>query len=82
MRLQQIANGELAMHIRAKAHGYEKKESIFNVNDVLKQLPAEAKAERFAFMGDLWSEMRKRKHRADEPRALAGRWAGPNTCGT
>ena len=50
------------------------------MNDVLKQLPAEAQAEleHFAFMGDLWGEMRKTKQRADEPLALAGRWARPN----
>ena len=49
----------------SKAHGYTKQTDLFDVEEALKQIPEQKKLERFNLMGDLLTEMRGRKRKAD-----------------
>ena len=54
-----------AVHKGAKSGGYAKQKDFFDVSKVLNTMPNEEKQTRFAFCGDLLTEMRKRKSKSE-----------------
>ena len=49
-----------------KAHGYTKQKDVFDIQAALEAIPEKGRNERYNFMGDLLTEMKGRKRKADQ----------------
>ena len=48
-----------------KSSGYSKQNDVYDVQKAIAEIPEEKRSERYGFMGDLLTEMRSRKRKAD-----------------